>query len=100
MALMRSVSCRDCTSLAMATGTSPLKLPKWISHTLLGHVVFFEAVFAAPFFIYGLTSNYEQGTLSTAFAFEILIELGALTAIGAVAIWYTITSSLINRTKR
>lgn len=64
----------------------------WITRTKWGHVVFFEAVFSLPFAVYGIASNYQRGTLSVRLLIEILVGLTLLGAVGALAIWYAITS--------
>ena len=73
---------------------------KWISRSLLGHVVFFEIIFSVPAFIYGLASNYSQDALTAPFAIEMMVEVATLGAVGAVAVWYTITLPIIRRTRK
>lgn len=77
-----------------------MNFSKWISRSLLGHVVFFQIIFSLPASIYGLVSNYTQGTLTVPFAVEMMIVVSALGAVGAAAVWYTITLPIINRTKK
>jgi hypothetical protein len=63
-------------------------------------VVLFGLTFALPFFVWGLVSNYAQGTLTLPFTIEMAVGLGALGALAAIAVWYTITLPIIRRTKK
>lgn len=72
----------------------------WVSHSLVGHIVFFEVIIFIPAIIYGVISNYVEGTLSAGFAIEMVIEVAAIVAIAAIAVWFFITLPLKRRTGR
>lgn len=72
----------------------------WVSSSLLGHLVFFEIICGLPAIIYGVVSNESEGTLTASFATVMVLELIAIVAIAAAAVWYVITVPLIRRTKR
>ena len=77
-----------------------MSVSRFLSRSLLGHVVLFEIIFGLPAIISGLFSNSAEGTLTAEFAIEMVLEVAALTAIGACAIWYVVTLPLIKRTRR
>jgi ABC-type transport system involved in cytochrome c biogenesis permease component len=70
---------------------------KWVSASLIGHVVLLELIYAIPFMFTFIVLNYSQGTLTAAWAAYIVIGSVALGAIGAVFIWFTITLPRIRR---
>jgi len=72
----------------------------WLSRSLLGHIVVFEVIFGVPALLYGFVSNYVQGTLSAAFGAEMVVEIAALSAVGAAAVWYIITVPIMRRSKK
>ena len=76
------------------------KIRKWVSQSLVGHVVFFEILIFIPAITYGVISNYVEGTLSVDFAVEMVIEVAAIVAIAAAAVWFFVTVPLKRRTGR
>jgi len=72
-------------------------LKRWLTTSLTGHVVLFQFTFALPFLIYGLLSNYAQGSLTVPFVLEMVIGVVALAALSAVGVWFTITLPLLKR---
>lgn len=65
-----------------------------VSRSLVGHIVFFEIIFSLPFVIFGIVSNYSEGTLSVGFAIEMAAEIVTIGAVVAVAVWFFITMPL------
>jgi hypothetical protein len=49
-------------------------------------VVLLQFTFALPFLVYGLLSNYTQGSLTMPFVLEMVIGLVALAALSAAGI--------------
>jgi hypothetical protein len=84
---------------ARGPGTRPA-IKQWISGTLQGHLVFFEIIAGLPAIIYGLVSNELEGTLTASFAVVMILELIAIVAVAAAAVWYTITLPLIRRVRK
>ena len=72
-------------------------LLRWLSHTLVGHIVFFEAIGGLPAILWGVESNYRQGSLTLAFGIEMILEMVAIVGATATAIWFTVTVSLKQR---
>lgn len=70
----------------------------WVSRSLVGHIVFFEIIIFIPAIIYGVVSNYVEGTLSVDFAIEMVIEVAAIVALAAAAVWFFVTVPLKRRT--
>ena len=71
-----------------------------VSRSLAGHIVFFEIIFSLPFVIFGVVSNYTEGTLSVGFAIEMVAEIVAIGAAVAVLVWFFITVPLKKRVGR
>lgn len=72
----------------------------WVSRSLVGHIVFFEVIIFIPAITYGVVSNYVEGTLSVDFAIEMVMEVAAIVAIAATAVWFFVTAPLKRRTGR
>lgn len=62
--------------------------------------MFFETIFSLPFVIFGIVSNYMQGTLSVDFAVEMVAEIAVLGVLVAVAVWFVITLPLKRKAGR
>ena len=73
---------------------------KWFASSLLGHIVFFGLIFSLPALLYGLISNYGDRFFTPAFALEMALEVLAIGALAAAAIWYVVTLPIIRRTKK
>lgn len=71
-----------------------------VSRSLVGHIVFFEVIFSLPFVIFGVITNYAEGTLSMGFAIEMVAEIVAIGAVVAVLVWFFITVPLKKRVGR
>jgi hypothetical protein len=76
------------------------RIKKWVGQSLVGHVVFFEILIFIPAITYGVVSNYVEGTLSLDFAIEMAVEVAAIVAIAAAAVWFFVTVPLKRRTGR
>jgi hypothetical protein len=79
------------------TAEANQRLTYWISHTLGGHMAFFETIVALPALIYGAISNHSEGTLTLTFGLEMFLGVIAITAVTAMAVWFTITLPLKRR---
>lgn len=76
------------------------KIADRANQSLVGHIVFFEIISGLPLLTYGLLSNYAEGTLNVGFAVQMVVEIIAIVAIMAAAIWFLITVPLKRRTGR
>ena len=66
----------------------------WASHSLLGHLVFFQIVFA-PLLGYFLFLDYSEGRLTVLRTAYVMGVTGAAGAVVAILGWYTISRPLI-----
>lgn len=78
----------------MSIGKNVRSIRNLVSRSLVGHIVFFEVIFSLPFVVFGIVSNYSEGTLSVGFAIEMVAEIVAIGAVVAAAVWFFITTPL------
>jgi hypothetical protein len=74
-----------------------MNLLKRAASSLLGHIVFFQAVFSLPLFLFFLSENHSQGTLTVESAIYLAALWSAFGAVGAAFFWYTMSLPLIRR---
>jgi hypothetical protein len=67
------------------------------SSSLLGHIALAEAVFALPLFLFFLSENYSQGTLTVEWSIYLAILWVVFGAVGGAFFWYTVSLPLIRR---
>lgn len=72
---------------------------KWASSSLLGHVALTEVFFSVPLFLVFLDLNYEDGTLTIAWALYMALIWALLGVVSAAFVWHTISLPLIKRRK-
>jgi len=72
---------------------------KWASSSLLGHVALTESLFSLPLFLVFLDMNYDDGTLTLAWALYMALIWALLGLVGAALVWYTISLPLIKQRK-
>jgi len=73
---------------------------KWLGTSLMGHVLFYQLIFAVPIMATFLYLNYSDGTLTTAWAVHIVLVSAVIGAMVAAGIWYVITLPQIKRRGR
>jgi hypothetical protein len=72
---------------------------KWASSSLIGHVALTEIFFSMPLFLVFLDANYDDGTLTLAWALYMALIWALLGVVGAALVWYTISLPLIKQRK-
>ena len=72
---------------------------KWASASLLGHIALTEMLFSLPLFLVFLDANYDEGTLTLAWALHIALVAALFGVVGAALVWYTISLPLIKQRK-
>ena len=77
----------------------PMTFFKWASSSLLGHVALTESLFSLPLFLVFLDMNYDDGTLTLAWALYMALIWALLGLVGAALVWYTISLPLIKQRK-
>jgi hypothetical protein len=75
----------------------PIRFVRWASKSLVGHLVFFGGAFAIGESLFFCTQNYMDGTLTVAWAIWIVSASIVLGALGAGAVWYTMTLPRLKR---
>jgi hypothetical protein len=73
---------------------------KWMGTSLIGHVFFYELIFAVPIMGTFLYLNYSDGTLTATWAVHIMLVSFVFGAMVAAGIWYVITLPQIKRRGR
>lgn len=76
------------------------KFLKWCSTTLAGHLVLFALPFWLVMSAIFLIVNYLDGTLTFSWAINIVLTSLVGGVIGAVLVWFTLTSPLIKATSQ
>ena len=77
-----------------------MALRRWVSQSLLGHVVLFELIVSLPWLVWFFASNYAEGTLTVSSTLQFIAEAVVVGAAVAFAVWHTITLPLIRRVKK
>jgi hypothetical protein len=70
---------------------------KWGSSSLIGHVVLFEVICAAPLLSFSIGTMYSEGTLTVLSTLYMAVVCSVLVAVGAALFWYTFSLPLIKR---
>jgi hypothetical protein len=66
------------------------RLLKWGRSSLIGHVVLLELFAALPLLLWAFATMISESTFTLARATRVVVVCVGLTAISAIAIWYTI----------
>jgi heme/copper-type cytochrome/quinol oxidase subunit 4 len=70
---------------------------EWAKSSLIGHVVLFELTFSLTLLIVFLFLNYNQGTLTLAWAIYLVFMLAVVGAVLGITIWYVFTAKNVKR---
>jgi len=73
---------------------------EWASHSLIGHVAFFQITFSLSITILFLGLGYSDGTLTPIWALYTIFISSIIGLIIAILIWYTVSLPLIKRYKK
>jgi hypothetical protein len=71
----------------------------FVNGSFFGHVVFYELIGSLPMFVWFLTENYHQGTLTVSFTVQSALVTIAGGVVVAFAMWHTVTLPLLRRSK-
>jgi hypothetical protein len=66
-----------------------------MSHSLLGHIGLVELLFSAPGFLFFAYQQFDEGTLTLAWAAYLAAVWASLGAAGAALFWYAVSAPLI-----
>ncbi len=72
------------------------KFFKWCSSSLIGHLILFQLICAAPLSVMFILMMSSEHTLTVGRAFFITAVSSVLFAIGAALFWYTLSKPLLS----
>ncbi len=70
---------------------------EWARTSLIGHVVIFEMTFSLALLILFLIVNYNEGTLTLAWALHLVFISTVAGAVLAITIWYAFSAKYSKR---